>query len=208
VKSALRTLAIAIIAAASAMTASAKADEPLSLIRHLLLQNSIICADFEQHKSLRALNRPLVSRGKLRFLAGTGILWQVQEPIPTRVLIKNDALVKWDEENKPHRLSVGQTPIFQALSDVFAAVFSGEMEGLRDAFEVEPEINDPNWRLTLTPRDKSLSAIISAIRLAGGRFIEELIIEERRGDQTLIQFSNVTAKTCELSSAEQGYFAH
>lgn len=204
----LQTVAFSISIAASLLITSAGAEDSLARIRQLLAQNSVTCANFEQQKSMRALSRPLVSRGELRFVAGAGILWQVQEPIALRILIKNDSLIRWDDEDVPHHLGVGQTPIFRALSEVFAAAFSGDMEDLRDTFEATQEINDSNWRLTLTPRDKKFSAIISTIRLAGSRFVEELVIEEEGGDETLIRFSDMTVKSCELSSAEKGYFAH
>jgi hypothetical protein len=168
----------------------------------------MMCADFTQTKSLRALKRPLVSRGRFVFIAEKGVLWRVREPFPTQVLIRKDALIKWDDNGKAQRLGFGQTPIFGALSRVFLAVFAGDMNRLREDFEIGTDVSPSNWRLTLTPRDSRFAAIIARIGASGGRFVDELRFEEGRGDQTSIRFTAMNTRSCELDAAEKGYFAH
>ncbi len=188
--------------------APVEADETLSKIHQLLDKNSVICADFTQNKSLRALTRPLISKGRLIFVAGKGVLWQVREPFATQVLVKNDALIKWNDDGVPQRLSFGQAPIFRALSQVFLAGFTGDMTRLGESFEIVSDVVQSRWRLTLTPRDPAFAAIIATVRVSGGRFVDELLIEEGRGDRTLIRFSGMNAESCQLGNAEKGYFAH
>jgi hypothetical protein len=188
--------------------APAKADDPLSRIRALMTKDTLICGNFTQSKFLRALTRPLVSQGQLLFAAGKGVLWQVLEPFATRVLVKGDALIKWDDKGVPRRVSFGQTPIFRALSQVFLGVFAGDINRLRKTFEIAPDVSQSTWQITLKPRDAGFAAIIATIRVSGGRFVDELLIAEGRGDQTLIRFSSMNAGTCQLTDAEKGYFAH
>ncbi len=188
--------------------APVKAEESLSEIGRRLAKNAMICADFTQSKSLRALTRPLVSRGRLVFIAEKGVLWQVRKPFPSQVLIKKDALISWDGEGKPRRLGFGKNPIFRSLSRVFLAVFSGEIDRLRETFEIESAVSQSNWRLILTPLDTGFSAIIAKIRASGGRFVDELRIEEGRGDKTVIRFSGMNTESCLLDNAEKRYFAH
>ena len=190
------------------MIAPVKAEYSLTEIGRRLAKNSVICADFTQSKSLRALSRPLVSRGKFVFVAEKGILWQVREPFPSRVLIKKDALISWDGEGKPQRLSFGKNPIFRSLSRVFLAVFSGEIDRLRETFEIETAVSESNWRLDLKPLDTGFAAIIARIRASGTQFVDELRIEEGRGDQTVIKFSGMNTDSCLLDNAEKSYFAH
>ncbi len=188
--------------------APAKAEDSLTEIGRRLAKNAVICAAFTQSKSLRALTRPLVSRGRFVFIAEKGVLWRVREPFPSRVLIKKDALISWDGEGKPQRLGFGKNPIFRSLSRVFLAVFSGELDRLRETFEIESTVSKSNWRLNLKPLDTGFAAIIARIRASGARFVDELRIEEGRGDQTVIKFSGMNTESCLLDNAEKSYFSH
>ena len=167
----------------------------------------MICADFTQTKSLRVLKRPLVSKGRVVFLAEKGILWQIREPFATRILVKRDALVNWNDAGEAQRLSFEQSPIFGALARVFMALFTGEVDPLRKFFQIDLDIGKSSWQLTLTPRDKDFAKIIARVRAMGGRFVNELRMEEGRGDQTLIEFSNMATQSCRLDNTEKGYFA-
>lgn len=189
-------------------SAPVKADDSLSDIRRMLAKNSVICADFIQTKSLRALTRPLVSKGRLVFVSGKGVLWQVLEPFATKVLVKSDALIKWDDQGVAQRLSFGQAPVYRSLSQVFLAVFTGDINRLRETFEITSNVSHAHWRLTLIPRSPGLAAIIAAVRVSGGRFVDELLIKEKAGDRTLIRFSGMNANACRLGKVEKGYFAH
>ena len=199
---------LALVVWGASVTAAADAEKSLSDIRKLLTVNSMVCGDFTQSKSLRALTRPLVSRGRLVFVAGKGVLWQVTEPFATQVLVKSDALIKWDDNGVPHQVNFGQTPIFHALSQVFLAAFAGDIDRLQEPFKLQTNSNQSNWQLTLTPRDPNFSAIITSIKVSGDRFVNEILIAEERGDNTHIRFSGVTADSCQLGDAEKGYFAH
>jgi hypothetical protein len=188
--------------------APSHAEDALSEIGGRLAKHAVICADFTQSKSLRALTRPLVSRGRFVFVAEKGVLWQVREPFPTQAVIKKDALISWNNEGKPQRLGFEKNPIFRSLSRVILAVFSGNTNQLQETFQVESAVTRSNWRLVLTPRDKSFAAIIARIRASGDRFIDELRIEEGRGDQTVITFSGMNTESCLLDNAEKNYFSH
>lgn len=183
------------------------ADDALSGIAQRLTKSELVCGKFIQSKSLRALTRPLVSHGTLIFVAGKGVLWQVLEPFPTRALVTGDALIKWDDNNLPHRVSYGQTPAFRALSEVFLSVFAGKMGQLQKTFTVESNMDGRSWHLTLVPRDSKFAAIIAAIHVSGDQFVDEIIIGEGRGDKTLIEFSDMNAENCQLGDAEKSYFA-
>lgn len=180
----------------------------LSDLSRQLSSNSKLCANFAQKKIMMALNRPLLSKGRLIFLAGQGILWQVTEPFPAKVLVKETEMIKWDEDGVPKRLGYGQSPLFHALIQVFLSMFTGDMSKLERVFAAVPIQTGEGWWLTLTPRDPGLAKIISTIEVGGGRFVEHLQIVEVRGDKTAIQFSNIDVDTCELGNAEKASFAY
>ncbi len=87
-------------------------------------------------------------------------------------------------------------------------MFSGEIDRLRETFEIETAVSESNWRLDLKPLDTGFAAIIARIRASGTQFVDELRIEEGRGDQTVIKFSGMNTDSCLLDNAEKSYFAH
>lgn len=180
----------------------------VSDLGRLLSSNSKLCADFVQKKIMKALSRPLLSKGRLIFLAGQGVLWQVTEPFPAKVLMKEAEIIRWDEDGAPKRLGYGQSPLLHSLMQVFLSAFAGDMSKLETAFVSVPVQTGESWWLTLRPRDPSLANLISAIEIGGGRFVENLQIAEKRGDKTAIQFSNIDVDTCELGNAEKASFAY
>lgn len=200
-------LHVSLLTAAFFACVPTDSDASLSDVQRLLGGQSVICAAFTQQKSLKALTRPLTSKGRLIFVAGKGVLWQVLEPFPARLLIKSDALIRWNDDGIAQKVNLDQTPVFRALSHVFLALFSGETDKLQDIFDVESQSARSKWRLTLVPRTKILAAIIATVRASGGRFVNEVLIEEKQGDRTSIRFTDINAESCKLGNAEKGYFA-
>lgn len=194
------------ICASLAMTPVHAADS-LSAISNRLTKAPLICGSFTQSKTLEALTRPLLSTGRIVFVEGKGVLWQVLEPFPTRVLVKKETLTRWNDEGVPQTLGYGPNPIFNALSQVFLTVFTGRIERLKEAFLTESSITAEQWTLTLIPRTSALSAIIVNLRISGRTFVDQLLIDEKRGDRTVIQFADMTAESCRLSDAQKDYFA-
>lgn len=180
----------------------------VSDISRLLTRAPLVCGAFTQSKTLKALTRPLVSTGRVVFVSGTGVLWQITSPFPSQVLVKKDALIRWDSANMPKRSGFGQTPQFRALSDVFFAVFAGDTSRLETSFETTSNIEANRWSLDLVPRDKAFASQITKIYVSGATFVDELRITEGQGDRTDIRFDGLAADGCVLSAAEKSSLAH
>jgi hypothetical protein len=200
-------LAIVLCAATSVAQTLGEQETILSEVSAQIIRSDILCSEFEQEKRLQVLARPLLSSGKLIFVAEQGVLWQVLTPYPARLLIKSDELIRWDDDGNAHKLAYGKSPIFRALSSVFLAVFRGQFQALGDTFELTATQAEGMWLLTLAPKDETLAAAVSEVRVAGGRHVEEISILEPRGDQTLIRLRNPRIETCKLEESEKTYFA-
>ncbi len=202
-------LVLAVVLGTASGTAQALGEQKTTLsdISGQLVRGDMLCSDFEQEKHLRALARPLLSAGKLIFVVGQGVLWQVLTPYPARILVRSDELIRWDEDGNAHKSSAGKAPIFRALSSVFLATFKGHFEVLQDTFDLSATQAEGTWRLTLTPKDENLAAVITKVRVAGGRHVEEISVLEARGDQTLIRLRNPRVDGCKLNDTEKTYFA-
>jgi len=190
------------ISIASSATAGNIAD-----VGRLLTQAPLVCGTFTQTKFLTALTRPLVSEGRMIFASGAGILWKIKSPFPSQVLVKADALIRWNDNNVPQRTGFGQSPEFRALADVFFAVFAGNTEGLATAFHTSATVGPKSWALNLKPRDSRFAARIAKIEVSGGRFVREFRIVEGQGDRTEIRFKDLTAVDCVVTNAEKEFLA-
>lgn len=200
-------LAVVLGTTSGAAQALDEQNTTLSDISGQLVHGDMLCSDFEQEKHLQALARPLLSSGKLIFVAGQGVLWQVLTPYPARILVRSGELIQWDEDGNAHKSSAGKAPIFRALSSVFHAMFRGQFEVLHDTFDLSATQAEGTWRLTLIPKDEILATVIREVRAAGGRHVEEISILETRGDQTLIRLRNPRVDGCGLDDTEKTYFA-
>ena len=200
-------LAIVLCAATGKAQTPSEPETTLSNISAQIVRGDILCSDFEQEKYLQALARPLLSSGKLIIVAEQGVLWQVLTPYPARLLVRSDELVRWDDDDIAHKTGYGRTPIFRALSSIFLAMFRGHFEVLGDTFELSATQAEGTWHLTLVPKDETLAAAVSEVRVAGGRHVEEISILEPRGDRTLIRFRNPRIESCKLEDIEKTYFA-
>jgi hypothetical protein len=172
-----------------------------------LSRNTLLCANFDQAKILKVLTHPLNSKGRIVFVAEKGVLWQVIKPFPAKVLVKETELIKWEEDGTAKRLGYEQSPLFHTLTKVFLSFFAGDMSKLKAVFVAAPIKTVKGWRVSLIPKDKKLAKVISRIEVGGGQFVENVQIDEARSDKTLIQFSDIDVKTCELGKAEKESFA-
>ena len=193
----------AVAAAESAGPAAAVARIEAQLVRSPILR-----ASFEQERSMRVLKRPLLSRGRLTAVAGRGVLWQVREPHEVTVLVTAEAILEWDDQGPPRRMEMAASPVFGALGGALLDVLTGDPGKLGTLFELKPLPAEPGWRLALAPKDPSLAALISAIEIAGGRFVEEVVIREAGGDRTVITFSDFRTEPGVLEASERAYFEH
>lgn len=203
--------ALASLVAASLLTGllapAATADMGLPEIQQRLLKSNMLRATFDQEKNLRALSRPLVSYGKLLFLADKGVLWQVMEPYPAIVLMKPDAIIEWNGEGEMRRADTASNPVFRALSEIILSILSGDTQLIGQYFEFSPAEADVGWQLVLRPKSEELAAAVSSVQIFGDRFVEKVQINETKGDTTKLQFSEFSVGPFELNEIEKSHFS-
>lgn len=188
-------------------SAAENLNEVLVEVGRKLSDHKLLCAEFEQQKFMKVLKRPLVSKGRFIFSTGQGVLWQVNEPFPAKVLIREQGIVKWSEDGKPNPLGLSQSPLFQAMTKVFLSVFSGKISELANEFTISSIRSDDDWILTLIPKHQELGRLITAIDVEGDNYVQMLHIAETRGDRTEIQFRKIDGVTCQLNTEEKKAFA-
>jgi outer membrane lipoprotein-sorting protein len=183
-------------------------DPELAEIAKRLSRSAVLRADFHQEKTIKILSRPLLSRGRMIFHSGRGILWEINEPYAARMLLKSDHIIEWKTKGPPIRSGFAAVPVLRALSHVILSALAGDFDQLYKEFGVKKNPAGIGWWLTLSPKTPALAGVVSKVEIRGNRFIKSISLFEARGDQTVIQFSGFRTEPSDLDEHEKTYFAY
>lgn len=150
-----------------------------------LVQHETAVGQFVQRRRLPELERPIVSRGRFAYAAGRGLLWLVEEPVESRLVIDADGV---HQDGAPVRGSGA----FEAIRPLFESLFSGDLAPLERDFLVTREDVEPGWRLALRPRDGRLARALDGITIEGAETPRRLVIEASDGSRTALEFTDIT----------------
>lgn len=180
--------AAGLLAACLALSAQAAPDGALSvgeLMRDLgQVQRSQ--ARFTERKYLKVLKAPLVSSGTLTYIAPDRLEKRTLKPRPEALLIDGDVLTVETAQGKKHTLKMQDYPVLWAFVESIRSTLGGDVATLERFYKVDLDGNRQRWQLYLAPRERSMSEVISQIRIAGaGSRIELIEVQETRGDRTV-----------------------
>ncbi|HIF9276507.1 TPA: LolA family protein [Photobacterium damselae] len=172
-----------------------------------LSQNEVVRGDFKQNRHLEMFNQPLTSIGIFTLSKSHGLLWQQQIPFPVNLILTQDKLRQTFANQAPKTITAQENPMAFYFSHVFLSVFHGDTTALKEQFTLDFSAQDNGqWQLVLTPKQAPLNAVFKAITLSGNTHIDQLILEELRGDKTEIEFTQQTSLPKELTDAEKAQF--
>jgi len=171
------------------------AADVLADITARLVKTSITQGSFQQEKRLKILRKPLLSTGSFTYSQSKGVIWKTLTPIPSLLLV-----------NEAHLLTgQGEQAVPPAFGNVFKAMLGGDLQQLSEGFVITGEAKKSAWRLQLTPKDELLKKIISSMVLSGDTELRVLEMQEVNGNQTRINFANITHPE-QLTSEQQADF--
>ena len=151
-----------------------------------VIQPQAMEGKFTQKKYLKVLSRPLVSQGYFIVAKQQGIIWQVSDPVASRLVITPDQ-TRFSEAN-----SERVAKSMQYIGNIFNHLLAGDLSSLQQQFSVEKAtMSDTGWQLTLTPKSMLMQKAIASIDIHGNQLIEGLILNEATGDKTEIHFSDL-----------------
>ena len=182
--------------------------EIFAAMQDRLLRSAVLRAKFRQERLLRILQRPLVSSGTMVLSEGAGVLWRVEDPHGVTYLIRSAEVLEWEGEAEPRRVGMAAVPGFRLMTEMFLAALSGDVTALQEGFEAEMLPAQRAWRVRLTPKAEELSQLIANLEVAGDRYVEEVHLQEARGDAVRFTFSDFQTEPASLDVAEKKYFAH
>lgn len=156
---------------------------------------AVLRAEFTQTKTIAALTRPLVTSGRFVFVRGQGLLWRIEQPYRVTYLLADRGIVEVDENGNAIRGGGGQATGLQHVSRIFRALFEPDIELLDQYFTPVASGDARHWELQLAPRQASLRQVFKTVRVAGARFVEQVVLDETSGDTTTIRFQRTEEAT-------------
>ncbi|MFP6851431.1 MAG: outer membrane lipoprotein carrier protein LolA [Pseudomonas sp.] len=168
-----------------------------------LAKPAVVRGTLIQEKHLRALPKPLTSRGQFVLSRDLGLLWQLHSPLQQDYRIDSQGIAKrtpsgWQQQP-------GQDVAAQQ-SRLFLAVLKGDHSGLARDFALELSGTAEAWQLRLIPNSLLLKQIFSSIQIDGGAQVQRIELQETQGDRTVLRLPDSQAGAA-LSEQEQRDFA-
>ena len=145
-------------------------------------------ADFEQTRSNPALAAPQVSRGKLLFVIGHGMLWQTTDPYRDTLALTGSRTQRVDDQGQLQTVRNGDRGVAQ-VSQMLQGMLAGKPDDALRQFHVEADGTMAKWTLRFTPKQARMARVLQSISLEGGEFLDGIDIALASGEQTRIVFT-------------------
>ncbi len=164
----------------------ARADEPLrieALMREMAAAPGVI-ARFEEERHLALLSEPLRSSGTLWFSRPSSMARVTEAPLETALLIDGETMLFREAGGAPP-VDLSGDPTARMFLEGFVVIWAGDLEALRQHYQVALAGNVEDWTLTLRPRSGRLSNVVEHLRLFGhSGALHGLEMLEKGGDVT------------------------
>ncbi len=175
---------------------TARTQQLLAQVRQQVRIAPVVRGQFEQLKTVQGFKQPLRSSGDFVVAQGKGIAWQVRQPFASTLLVRPDSLQSRTSEGAINmQLNAVQEPILRAINAMLFAVMSADLDKLTQYFEVTGQVQPKGWTLHLVPRDPMMAQWLQHVNLQGQQFVQEVQLQEARGDRSLIRIHDAVADT-------------
>ena len=175
---------------------TARTQQLLAQVRQQVRIAPVVRGQFEQLKTVQGFKQPLRSSGDFVVAQGKGIAWQVRQPFASTLLVRPDSLQSRTSEGAINmQLNAVQEPILRAINAMLFAVMSADLDKLTQYFEVTGQVQPKGWALHLVPRDPMMAQWLQHVNLQGQQFVQEVQLQEARGDRSLIRIHDAVADT-------------
>ncbi len=162
--------------------------ELLAQVRQRVQDAPVVRGGFEQLKTVKGFKQPLRSGGDFIVARGKGIVWHVLRPFESVLVVKPDSLQSRGSDGKvTMQMRAQDEPVLRTVNAMLFAVMSANLVELAQHFEVTGQVVAKGWSLHLVPRDPMLAQWLSAVDLQGNQFVQEVKLQEARGDSSVIR---------------------
>ena len=141
---------------------------------------------FTEQKTMRILTQPLISRGRLAYVAPNHIEKTTLSPLPERLVMDGDRVTIVSGPNSDtHTFSVGDYPQIGGLIEGIRATLAGDLPTLERIYSIRLSGTPAAWDLQLVPKDSDLASVVKWIEFRGtGNRIQTIDTEDSAGDRS------------------------
>jgi Outer membrane lipoprotein carrier protein LolA-like len=145
-------------------------------------------ARFVERKYLSLLKEPLEFSGTLVYTAPSRLDKITLLPKPESLVVEQDKLTIEREAGRQRRTLVLQDyPEIWAFVESIRATLAGDLETLGRFYQTSLEGDAERWQLTLQPNEQKMRALVSLIKISGGKnWVDSIEIQEADGDHSLM----------------------
>ena len=160
-------------------------------------------ADFQEQKTMRLLNKPVVSSGKIWFHAPNKFRREVVGNSPS-VTVSNgrDLWIYYSSFKSAEHYSLGKrSPVDAAIAAINTAL---NLENVENTFRITGAKIDNRYAFQLLPRSPSMKRMFQKfdLRLNSDLVAERTEMTQPNGDQVITTYSNQTRATIPSSTFE------
>jgi len=170
----------------------------------LVPEVNILRGNFVQVRYMKGFKNPLKSEGRFLVSKANGVVWQGIKPFPSKILIRNSGVIVNLDQAKTTAKKKTAKPN-AAMSKIMLAMLSGDQAEISKHFTVQRSESKGIWTLQLQPKG-GMARVFSRIEMTGERYIHQVIMEEKSGDKTEMNFTAVSEVPDSLSADELAYF--
>ncbi|GAA5215086.1 outer membrane lipoprotein carrier protein LolA [Corallincola platygyrae] len=164
----------------------------------LASRQPVLAGHFEQIRHVAQMDVAIRSEGEFLIDQQMGLLWEQTMPFLSRLWMNQQRIVQQNGSASPVEISSSENPLPFTIGRIFFALFRGEFDELRTAFEPYLLRSEQHWQLGLRPTDALIAKVIQQIEVDGDRQIRSLKITDSQGNVQEFIFGAIVAAS-ELS---------
>ena len=194
---------LALLALAAACgAAAADGDELATRVLARLAEVPVVRAEFVQERFVASMPAPVVSRGRMTMSRREGLLWKITEPVKLTLAFTPADIIETGVDGVRRAGAERHGRAQAEMGRLIRSLTAADAAGLRADFELRAEGGLERWKLHLLPRRREMARFLSAVELAGGRYLETIEIHAVSGERTVMRMSKFVAATA-LEPAER-----
>ncbi len=145
---------------------------------------------FQQKRTLSTVDRSFISSGKITIFTN-GLQLETLSPRYSWMRFDSTGVYSKKDSLDVEKRVKDANSISSVMNNLFSLIFSGEREIIESQFRINYSEKDSIWSLTLSPKEKKLAKMISAIVLNGEQSLQSITTISSSGDSTKLTFAEV-----------------
>lgn len=182
-----RLIALLLLCLAAPLAAAPANDALLRDVLAELGRHQAVRAEFTQLRENPALAKPQQSSGRLLFVLGHGMLWQILAPYPETLALTGSHTARIDADGRARRVR-SERGVSQ-VSQMLQGMLGGRLDEALRQFDVEASGTPAQWTLRFVPRQERMARVLGSITLSGDAYLQGIAIAMQDGARTEIRFS-------------------